>query len=93
MFGQKELWNIKEKSSWKQFDPNISSAHDSNDSGQESLQENNFASNWEFKVSAKTGGFPGMFAREGKVFIQNLQDLSALLGPPTPVYSFACLIE
>ncbi|XP_060102791.1 WD repeat-containing protein 64-like [Heteronotia binoei] len=49
MFGQKEPWNIEEKSSWKQFDPNISSANDSNDFRQEFLQANSFASNWEFK--------------------------------------------
>ncbi|XP_077156459.1 cilia- and flagella-associated protein 337-like [Paroedura picta] len=49
MFGQNEPWNIEEKSSWKQFNPNINSAHDSNDFGQESLQENSFTFNWEHK--------------------------------------------
>ncbi|XP_054845639.1 WD repeat-containing protein 49-like [Eublepharis macularius] len=49
MFGQKEPWDIKEKSSWKQFDPNISPAHNSDDIGQESVPENTITSNWEFK--------------------------------------------
>ncbi|XP_048365057.1 WD repeat-containing protein 64-like isoform X1 [Sphaerodactylus townsendi] len=49
MFGQKEPWNIEEKSSWKQFDPNISSVHDCGNFGQQSLQGNSFASDWKFK--------------------------------------------